>query len=160
MKTKNILCAIAAASLVVLTSSCNKVSPVIPAAEKLAGTYSGDCSLTVMGSTSEDVCTFVIKKIDDSNISITTPEAGSGAMALPSITVENIPASKTTIDGVELNKAYVAAVSGTITVDGAEKSYNFTELNIVGDGEKVSITYNLQYGKMPMAMAFEFTGTK
>lgn len=129
-------------------------------AETLAGTYSGDLTITVMGSTSESEGDYVVTKVDDSHVSLTTPAAGSGAMALPALTVENIPVESVTVEGVTAYKASISEYSGTITVDGAEKAYTFKNLAIVKTGDNVAIAYSLQYGKMPMAMACTFTNKK
>lgn len=129
-------------------------------AESLAGDYTGEYSLTVSTSTSTDTVTYSIKKIDDTHVSLTTPSAGSGAMALPSITINNIPVSTSSVSGTEVISASLAEVSGTIVVNDAEKSYKFSDLVIVSTGNKVSIAYSLQYGKMPMAMVCSFKGEK
>lgn len=129
-------------------------------AKSLAGDYTGVYSLTVSTSTSTDTVAYSIKMIDDTHVSLTTPSAGSGAMALPSITIDNIPVSSSTVSGAEVISASLSEVSGTIVVNGAEKSYKFSDLVIAGTGNKVSIAYSLQYGKMPMAMVCAFTGEK
>lgn len=157
---------IAAVALCVSFASCgddgddddNKV--VTPAAQTLAGEYTGVLTLSVMGSESKDTVTYEIKKIDDTHVSITTPAYGSGAMALPSITLDNISVSTTASSGVEVISASVSEVSGSIEVNGEEKAYKFSDVVIANTGNKVSVAYSLQYGKMPMAMVFSFTGEK
>ncbi len=129
-------------------------------ATSLAGDYTGEYSLTVSTSASTDTVTYSIKMIDDTHVSLTTPSAGSGAMALPSITIDNIPVSSSSVSGKEVISASVASVSGSIVVNDVEKAYTFTDLVIANTGNKVSIAYSLQYGKMPMAMVCSFVGEK
>lgn len=133
---------------------------VISAAESLAGDYTGVMTLTVMGSASDDTLTYEIKKIDDTHVSLTTPAYGSGAMALPAITLNDIPVSVSSVDGVDIISASVSEVAGSIVVSEQEKAYKFSDVVIKGTGKKVSIAYSLQYGKMPMAMVVSFTGDK
>ena len=132
--------------------------PVIHAAEQMAGTYSGELSISVMGSESIDAATMVVTKVTDGTVSLTIPAAGSGAMSLPSLTVTNIPVTTEQVSSVDLVKGTLASASGTITVDGAEKSYSFTDITLIKNGTNIIITYTLQYGKMPMAMTCSFTG--
>ena len=120
----------------------------------------GEVTISVMGSDSKDNATYEIKAVDDTHISMTTPSSGSGAMALPSITVNNIPVSVSNSSGAEVVSASISEVSGTITVNGAEKAYTFSDVVIVNTGKKISIAYSLQYGKMPMAIVTSFTGEK
>lgn len=157
---KVIFLALAAASILTLVS-CNKDDEkTVPAAEVITGTYNGTCTLSVMGTDDESTEVFVITKVDDNTVTLTTPEAGEGAMSLPAITTSNLSVTRATVDGKEVIKASSEKISGTITVNGEEKSYNFTELAIVGNGTAVSISYSLQYGRMPMAMNFSFIGNK
>ena len=132
----------------------------VPAAESLAGTYTGTLTISVMGSESTDTVSYVITKEDDTHVKMTIPAAGSGAMALPSITVDNIPVTTSTVAGVEIVSASLESASGTITVNDAEKSYTFSDIVIVGQNKTAAINYSLQYGKMPMAMVCAFTGNK
>lgn len=153
---------IAAVTLCAGFTSCgdDDEEEIVPAAQSLAGKYTGVVTTTVMGSESKDTVEYQITKTDDSHVSFTTPAAGSGAMALPSITVNNIPVSTSTASGTEVVSATIDKTSGTLTVNGAEKSYTFNDIVIVGSGKKISIAYSLQYGKMPVAMVTSFTGEK
>ena len=65
-----------------------------------------------------------------------------------------------TISGAEVISATMAEAKGTITVNGAEKAYTFSNIVIKNSGKKISIVYSLQYGKMPMTMDYSFTGEK
>lgn len=132
----------------------------VPAAESLAGTYTGTLSISVMGTESTDTVSYVITKEDDTHVKMTIPAAGSGMMSLPSITVDNIPVTTSTVNGAEVVSASVSTVSGTINVNGTDKSYTFNDIVIVGQNKTAAINYSLQYGKMPAAMVCAFKGTK
>lgn len=132
---------------------------VVSAAESLAGDYTGVMTMTVM-DTSEDTLTYEIKKIDDTHVSLTIPAYGSGAMALPAITLNDIPVSVSSVEGVDIISASVSEISGSIVVNEQEKAYKFSDVVIKGTGKKVSIAYSLQYGKMPWPMVVSFTGDK
>lgn len=162
MKIRKIMAMmIAAVAVCVGFVSCgDDDEETIAVAQTLAGSYSGELSTTVMGSESKDNATYEIKKIDDTHVSMTTPAAGSGMMALPSITLDNIPVTTSNKNGSEVVSASIDKVSGSITVNGAEKSYTFSDVVIVNSGNKVSIAYSLQYGKMPVAMICSFVGNK
>ena len=160
---------IAAVALCVSFASCGddddeddnkkEEKKVVSAAESLAGDYTGVMTMTVM-DTSEDTLTYEIKKIDDTHVSLTIPAYGSGAMALPAITLNDIPVSVSSVEGVDIISASVSEISGSIVVNEQEKAYKFSDVVIKGTGKKVSIAYSLQYGKMPMAMVVSFTGDK
>lgn len=152
---------IAAVAVCVSFASCgDDDEEIVPAAQILAGKYAGELSTTVMGSESKSDATYELKNTDDTHVSMTIPAAGSGAMAMPSITIDKIPVSTSTVNGSEVVSASIDKVSGSITVNGAEKSYTFSDVVIVNSGNKVSIAYSLQYGKMPVAMICSFTGNK
>ena len=154
---------IAAVSVCVGFTSCGDDDDdeiVIPAAETIAGNYTGEVTITVMGSDSKSNGTYEIKKIDDTHVSMTTPALGEGAMAMPAITVNSIPVTTSTIYSAEVISATMAEAKGTITVNGAEKAYTFSNIVIKNSGKKISIVYSLQYGKMPMTMDYSFTGEK
>lgn len=163
MKIKKIMAMMIAAVVVCVGfTSCGNDddNDVFPAAKTIEGSYSGEVTFSVMGSDSKDSGTYEIKAVDDTHISMTTSSSGSGAMALPSITVDNIPVSVSNTSGTEVVSASIPEVSGTITVNGEEKAYTFSDVVIVNTGKKISIAYSLQYGKMPMAIVTSFTGEK
>lgn len=161
MKMKLFRVMFMATLLILFTTACSKDDEVsVPAAEAMAGSYAGNYTLTVMGQTSEEQATYSITKVNDTTISLTTPVAGEGAMALPSITLDNLPVSETTVSGTTAYMAKVSSFSGTVTVNGAEKNYTFSDVVVALSGNKIAINYSLQYGKMPMAMVFAFTGDK
>lgn len=150
---------IAAATMTIGFTSCDDDDePEVPAADQLAGSYTGNLSISVMGSESSDEATMVITKITDTTVSLTIPAAGSGMMSLPSLTVSDIPVTKSTVNKIDVLTATLELASGTITVSDKQKSYNFTDIAIAKSGTDVVITYTLQYGTMPMAMTCSFSG--
>lgn len=163
MKSKNFLAMmIAAATMTMSVSSCddddddnNSQASTISVAEAMAGSYNGDYVLSVMGSGDTTQVVMTINKVDDNTIQLVTPSAGSGAMALPSLTCD-LKASAS-------NNVYTAtaeSVSGSVTVNDVEKAYTFSDVAVVVSGNTAAITYSLQYGKMPMAMVVSFKGEK
>lgn len=165
MKIKSFLAMmIASAALAVGLTACSDDDDDddnVPAATSLSGTYSGDLSITVMGSETTSEASYIINKVDDNTVSLVLPASTySSSMSMPSLTVDNIPVTKTTVAGVETITGSVESVSGTITVNEEEKSYSFSDLAIVGNGTEVSIVYTLQYGRMPMPMVCTFSGKK
>ena len=156
MKVKSFLAMmIAAATMTMSVSSCddddddNTPASTISVAEAMAGSYNGDYVLTVMGSGDTTQVVMTINKVDDNTIQLVTPSAGSGAMALPSLTCD-LKASAS-------NNVYTAtaeSVSGSVTVNDVEKAA------VVVSANTAAITYSLQYGKMPMAMLVSFKGEK
>lgn len=164
MKIKNIMAImIAAVSVMTVATSCGddeKETVATPSADAMVGTYKGDLSITVMGQASTSEANYVIAKVDDNNVSLTIPAAGSGAMAMPTLSIDKLPVEKASLDGVEICKSSLSEYSGSVTVDGVEKTYKFTDIAIVTKDNNISISYSLQYGKMPMAMVCKFVGKK
>lgn len=164
MKIKNFLAMmIAAATLSVCVASCsedddddnNSTTTTVSAAEAMAGTFSGDYILTVSTSSDTSNVEMTIKKIDDNTIQLVTPSAGSGAMALPTLTCD---LKATAASGVY--SASAETVSGSVMVNDVEKAYSFNNVAVVVSGNTAAVTYSLQYGKMPMAMNVSFKGEK
>lgn len=160
MKIKNFLAMIVAASAMVMSvASCddddNPVVDTTTAATAMAGTYKGEYVLTVMGSGDTTRAEIEIKKIDDNTIQLVTPSAGSGAMALPSFSLD--------IKASGRDNVYTATadnITGSITVNDTEKSYTFSDVAVVVSGNTAAVNYSLQYGRMPMAMVISFKGDK
>lgn len=164
MKIKNFLAMmVAAATLSVCVASCsedddddnNSTTTTVSAAEAMAGTFSGDYILTVSTSSDTSNVEMTIKKIDDNTIQLVTPSAGSGAMALPTLTCD---LKATAASGVY--SASAETVSGSVMVNDVEKAYSFNNVAVVVSGNTAAVTYSLQYGKMPMAMNVSFKGVK
>ena len=158
MEIKKIMAMLMAATVMLMgAASCDDDDDdkTVPAAEAMAGTYSGEYILTVMGTADTTQVEMVVNKVDDSTIQLVTPAAGSGAMALPSLSIE-MTATETA--GVYMAKA--ESVAGTIIVNDAEKAYTFSDVVVAVQDKKAAINYSLQYGKMPMAMVVTFVGEK
>lgn len=163
MKVKSFLAMMmAACAMVMSVASCDDDDDdkSVDAADLVAGSYTGTLTTTVMGSVSTDTVTYVVEKIDDTSVKINTPAAGSGAMALPSLSVNNLMLTETSSNGVKVYTAKTSSVSGSIVVNEQEKSYTFNDVAIAADGKTITISYSLQYGKMPVAMVTSFKGNK
>lgn len=163
MKVKSFLAMMmAACAMVVGTVSCDDEDEdkSVAVADWVAGSYTGMVSTVVMGSTSTDTVTYIVEKKDDSSIKFTTPASGSGTMKLPSLTVDNLSLTETSLEGVKVYTAKSSSVSGLIMVDEQEKTYTFNDIAIAADGKTITISYSLQYGKMPVAMVTSFKGDK
>lgn len=159
MKMKNFMAMMMAACVMVMgAASCDdddELSGDEKAAQEMAGTYTGEYILTVMGSSDTATVEMTINKLGTDSIQLVTPAAGSGAMALPSLTC-NLKAVNT----AGLYTATAESVSGTIIVNDVEKAYTFSNVAIAVTKKEAGISYSLQYGKMPMAMVVTFKGEK
>ena len=160
MKIKNFLAMMMAACVMVMgAASCDDddddTDKVVAAADAMVGTYTGEYILTVMGSADTATVEMTINKVDDSTIQLVTPAAGSGSMALPSLSV-NLPVAG--VDGLYVAEA--ESVSGSIVVNDVEKAYTFSNIAVTVEDNKAGISYSLQYGKMPVAMNVTFVGSK
>ena len=150
---------LALVAMCVTFSSCggdDDDDQVTPAAEYVAGTYVSNLSMTVMGEESTyENAEVKLEKVDDQTINVVLPAAGEGMMALPSLT---IPALKVT--GSNGTYAFsVQGYKGSIDVNGATKEYTVTLTGAFANG-KLTLNYQLQYGKMPMPMIGKFEASK
>lgn len=148
-------------ALVVSMSSCSKDddAPEVAVAEQVAGTYSGNEIVMVMGEeSSNETKIYSFEKVTDTSVDMLIPEMGMGGhMSIPALQVKNIPLKKNgnTIGGE------LASYAGTvINADGAEKAFTITGLVILIDGNNIAVTYSLKYGNMPMSMETTLIGTK
>ena len=132
--------------------------PEKPVAAQVAGTYTGQEIIKVMGEVSSDtIAIYTFTKATDFTIDMTVPGFGMGAMAIPPFTVKEIPMAK----GEKAITGKLDSYSGTVTDGkGQEKAYTVSDVVVAFDGETVAVTYSLKYGNMPMAMVTTFTGTK
>jgi len=133
--------------------------PEVPVASQVAGSYTGNEVIKVMGEiSSEGTSTYEIVKSTDVSVDMTIPEAGSmGPMVIPALPVKNIPLTKSgeTITGK------LASYSGKVTNSkGEEKAYTISDVTIIFSGKTVVVTFSLKYGNMPMSMDTTFTGTR
>lgn len=129
---------------------------VTPAAEYVAGSYVSDLSMTVMGSKSTyENAEVKIEKVDDQTVNVVLPAAGEGDMALPSITVPTLK-----VTGSNGSYAFsVEGYQGSMEVNGENKKYTVTLSGAFANG-KLTLDYQLQYGRMPMPMIGKFEASK
>ena len=146
MKLKNYMAMMAA---VLCLAACSDDEETVKPSEAVAGNYQGTITMSV-ASTSYDPteATIQITAVSDNTVTIVLPSAGSGAMALPSLTVSGAVVSTTddvtyTISETAINQdKYVGSLTGTIK------------------NGKADIDYSVTPGAMPMAINFDFTGEK
>lgn len=153
--------AMAAVAIVMGVSSCSSDDDDdkdVAVATEVAGQYTGQEVITVMGEvSSDDTKTYQIVKATDNTIDLTVPESGEGMMAIPSFTIKSIPLAKNgkTISGG------LPTYAGTVTnAQGAEKAYSINGLTILVNEKTAVVAFSLKYGNMPMSMETTFTGTK
>ena len=128
-------------------------SATLTAAEEVADSYTSTLTITVMDETSTyEEANLVIDVVNDTKLKITLPACGEGAMALPALEIPEVEVNK------ESDGTYTFAIdsyAGTTTVNEVEKNYTVTLEGTLKDGV-LTVNYNLQYGKMPMAMIGQF----
>lgn len=153
--------AMAAVAIVMGVSSCSSDDDDdkdVAVATEVAGQYTGQEVITVMGEvSSDDTKTYQIVKATDNTVDLTVPESGEGMMAIPSFTIKAIPLAKNgkTISGG------LPTYAGTVTnAQGAEKAYSINGLTILVNEKTAVVAFSLKYGNMPMTMETQFTGTK
>ncbi|MBP5715410.1 MAG: hypothetical protein J6X07_12070 [Prevotella sp.] len=162
MKIKSFMTmTMAAVAFVFGMSSCSSSDdePEVAVAAQVAGSYSGNEVIMVMGEeSSNETKTYVLAKSSDTSVDMTIPEMGMGGhMTIPALAVKNVPLTKSgnTITG-KLDK-----FEGVVTnVSGDEKIYTISNLALVFSDKTVAVTFSLKYGNMPMSMETTFTGTK
>ena len=150
---------VATVALVVSVSSCSSDDdePEVAVAAQVAGSYTGQEVMTVMGDVDEGTKTFVFTKATDTTVDLVIPEYGEGMMSLPALPVKSITLTKNgnTITGS------TASYTGTVTTAaGAEKAYTITGLTVIFNDKNVVVTFSLKYGNMPFDFAGQFTGTR
>lgn len=153
--------AMAAVAIVMGVSSCSSDDDDdkdVAVATEVAGQYTGQEVITVMGEvSSDDTKTYQIVKATDNTVDLTVPESGEGMMAIPSFTIKSIPLAKNgkTISGG------LPTYAGTVTnAQGAEKAFTINGLTILVNEKTAVVAFSLKYGNMPMTMETQFTGTK
>ena len=153
--------AMAAVAIVMGVSSCSSDDDDdkdVAVAAEVAGQYTGQEEISVMGEvSSDDTKTYQIVKATDNTVDLTVPESGEGMMAIPSFTIKAIPLAKNgkTISGG------LPTYAGTVTnAQGAEKAYSINGLTILVNEKTAVVAFSLKYGNMPMTMETQFTGTK
>ena len=162
MKIKSFMTmTLAAVAFVFSMGSCSSSDdePEIAVVAQVAGSYSGNEVVVVMGEeSSNETKTYVLAKSSDASVDMTIPEMGMGGhMTIPALAVKNIPLTKSgnTITG-KFDK-YEGVVTNAA---GDEKNYTISNLALVSSDKTVAVTFSLKYGNMPMSMETTFTGTK
>lgn len=162
MKIKSFMTmTLAAVAFVFSMGSCSSSDdePEVAVAAQVAGSYSGNEVVVVMGEeSSNETKTYVLAKSSDASVDMTIPEMGMGGhMTIPALAVKNIPLTKSgnTITG-KFDK-YEGVVTNAA---GDEKNYTISNLALVSSDKIVAVTFSLKYGNMPMSMETTFTGTK
>ncbi len=152
---------VAAVAIVVGFSSCSSDDDEdeMAVAEQVAGSYTGQEIISVMGEVSSDVVTnYEFTKATDTTIDMLIPASGeSGMMMIPALPVKGLTLTK---DGNTIT-GRAASYAGTVTnASGAEKAYTITNVAVVFHDKNVAVTFSLKYGSMPMLMETTFTGIK
>ena len=162
MKIKSFMTmTLAAVAFVFSMGSCSSSDdePEVAVAAQVAGSYSGNEVVVVMGEeSSNETKTYVLAKSSDASVDMTIPEMGMGGhMTIPALAVKNIPLTKSgsTITG-KFDK-YEGVVTNAA---GDEKNYTISNLALISSDKTVAVTFSLKYGNMPMSMETTFTGTK
>lgn len=160
MKIKNFMTMmIAAVAIVFGVCSCGSDDdePEVAVAAQVAGSYTGEEIMTVMGEVFNSTPTYVFTKSSDISVDMTIPASDGGSMVLPSLPVKNITLAKSgnTITGK------LASYAGVVTNDqGVEKAYTVSDVIVIFSDKTVVVTYALKYGNMPFAFAGQFTGNR
>ena len=157
---------VAAAALVIGVSSCgdDDDEPEVALAAQVAGSYTGDETLTVNGEPDEGTATFEFTKSSDIAVDMVIPEYGMGMMTLPPLEVKNITLTKTpTTVSENCITGTLSSYTGTVkNADGSEKAYTVSDVTIFFelDAKRVVATFKLKYGNMPFAFEGQFVGKK
>ena len=154
--------AMAAVAIVMGVSSCSSDDDDdkdVAVAAEVAGQYTGQEEISVMGEvSSDDTKTYQIVKATDNTVDLTVPESGEmGHMTIPALTIKSSPLTKNgkTISGG------LPTYAGTVTnAQGAEKAFTINGLTILVNEKTAVVAFSLKYGNMPMSMETTFTGTK
>ncbi len=141
----------------VCSCSSDDDEPEVAVADQVAGSYTGDEVLEVMGEGDTNTRTYEFTKATDISVDMVIPATEEGMMALPALPVKGITLTKTdnTITG-----NLSSHIGTVINASGAEKSYTVTDLTVIFSNNTVVLTFTLKYGNMPFAFTGKFTGTK
>ena len=150
---------VAVVAIVLGVCSCGSDDdePEVAVAAQVAGSYTGEETLTVMGEVFNSTPTYEFVKSSDISVDMTIPASDGGSMVLPSLPVKNITLAKSGNTVIGKLASYAGTV---INSDGAEKAYTVSDVTVIFDNKTVVVTYSLKYGNMPFAFAGQFTGTK
>ena len=148
-----------ASALVFGVCSCGSDDdePAAAVATQVAGSYTGEEIMTVMGEPDQSTKTFEFTKSSESSVDMTIPEYGDGMMSLPALPVKNI----TLIKNGNTVTGKLTSYEGKVTnSDGSEKAYTISDITVIFNDKKVVVTFTLKYGNMPFTFAGQFSGTK
>ena len=160
MKIKSLMTmTLAAVAFVLSVCSCSSKDdePEVAVAEQVAGSYTGEEIMTVMGEPDQGTKTFAFTKSTDTSVDMLIPEYGEGMMTLPPLPVKGIILTKNgnTITGK------LAQYDGTVnSSDGSEKAYTVSNVTVIFNEKTVVVTFTQKYGNMPFTFEGQFTGTK
>jgi hypothetical protein len=160
MKIKNLMMMMVAAVAIVMgMSACGNDDdePAQAVASQVAGSYTGEEIMTVMGDPDKGTKTFEFTKASDTSIDMTIPEYGEGMMSLPALLVKNITLTKNGDNIV----GRLASYEGTVlNSKGEQKVYSVNDVTIIFNNNKVVVTFALKYGNMPFDFVGQFSGNK
>jgi len=161
MKIKSFMTMMVAAAIVVLgVSSCGSDDdePEVAVATQVAGSYTGNEVIVVMGEESSNTTTtYEFVKATDVTLDLNIPQSGEGAMTVPALAIKSIPLTK---NGNTITGKVASYTSSVINASGVEKAYTINDLTVVFTDKAAALTFSLKYGNMPFAFATTFTGTK
>ncbi|MDE5726865.1 MAG: calycin-like domain-containing protein [Duncaniella sp.] len=133
-------------------SSSESGAPATPAAKEIEGSYTGTLAASVMNSESlYESMTLTVTATDDATVSVVTPSFGTPPMQMPSITIEGVKVAGE--DGT-----YVLDTTKFSQESGGKKCSGTLE-GAFADG-KLTISFSLNYGAMPMPIICSFTAPK
>ncbi len=142
-------------SLTMTVTACSDDEPQAApgAAKSIEGVYTSDMTCTVMGqeSTFENI-TFTLKATSDATLDINISAYGNPPMAVPAMDIKDVKVSGT--DG-----SYIIAPTQFSGTTDAGKAYSGT-LQGTFANNTLTISFQLQYGAMPMPMINTFKATK
>lgn len=161
MKIKSFMAMMVAAVTIVLgMSSCSSDDePEVAVATQVAGSYTGNEIVMVMGEeSSNDTKTYSFTKVSDTTIDMAIPEMGMGGMmTIPPLTVKNIPLTKS---GDAIMGKLDSFAGTVLNASGSERTFTISNITVALKDNTVVVTFSLKYGSMPMSMETTFTGTK
>ena len=153
----------AAVAVVIGVCACSSDDdePEVAVASQVAGTYTGTNVILIMGEGDEETVTYEFTKSSETTIDMTIPQSGDGMMAIPPLTVKNIPLTKI---GKSITGSLSSYAGTVLNSAGAEKAFTVSNLMVmfedVPKGKAVVATFTLKYGSMPFDMVTTFNGDK
>lgn len=151
---------VATVAIALSLSACSsdKDEPEVALASQVAGSYTGNEIIVVMGEESSNgTATYTFTKATDTSLDLVIPASGESHMMMPQLPVKDIPLTKSgnTITGKLLS--YTGSVTNS---SGSEKAYTISNLVVIFNDRAVAVTFSLKYGNMPFEMTTNFTGTR